>query len=86
MKDLFSKTIVLITGVAAFFGISLATASASTIPPTSKLEISGKSVLYLEHGKYINNDNLTSISWHESHQSHESHRSHYSHYSHRSGY
>jgi len=83
MKDLFSKLILLVAGVAAFLGISAANAPASVPTPVS--EITSKSALYLEHGKQINND-MGSESWHSSHRSHSSHESHSSHRSHSSGW
>jgi len=45
MKGLFSKVMIVIAGVAAIFGISVANVTASAP------DISGKSALYLEHGK-----------------------------------
>jgi hypothetical protein len=72
MKGLFSKVMVVIAGAVAFFGISTANVTASVS------DISGKSALYLEHGKQINSD-IINTSWHESHASHHSHHSHHSH-------
>lgn len=76
MKSLLSKVIILIAGVAALFGMSVTNVTA--ISPASN--ITGKSALYLEHGKSIGS-NISGYNDHESHYSHESHRSHYSHYS-----
>ena len=84
MKSLFSKLILLVAGVAAFLGISVANVAASA-PASSVTEITGKSVLYLEHGKQINHG-VVNENWHESHYSHYSHESHESHSSHYSGY
>ena len=72
MKGLFSKVMGVIVGVVALFGISVANVKAS-VP-----DISGKSALYLEHGKHISSD-ITNLSGHESHVSHASHESHSSH-------
>jgi hypothetical protein len=81
MKGLFSKAIVVIAGVAAFLGISVANVTASV--PTSVKEITSKSALYLEHGKSISDSSntLNGFNDHYSHSSHESHSSHRSHYS-----
>lgn len=76
MKGLFSKAMVVIAGAAALFGFSVANVKAS-VP-----DVSGKSALYLEHGKSIGSINALNVySDHESHASHESHESHYSHIS-----
>ncbi|KIE18245.1 hypothetical protein DS62_12455 [Smithella sp. SC_K08D17] len=74
MKGLFSKVMIVIAGVAAIFGISVANVTASAP------DISGKSALYLEHGKQISNSSIGSESWHSSHASHASHVSHSSGY------
>jgi hypothetical protein len=86
MKDLFSKVMVVLVGVAAFLGISAANVTASA--PSTVSEITGKSALYLEHGKSIAVDMTISNGFndHYSHSSHESHESHSSHRSHYSGY
>ena len=75
MKGLFSKVMVFFAGAVALFGISVANVTAS-VP-----DISGKSALYLEHGKSIGSsiDTLSTLSWHTSHGSHGSHGSHVSH-------
>ena len=90
MKGLFSKVIVVIAGAAAFLGISatnIATSVAASAPK-SVPEITGKSALYLEHGKSISGSmtTLNGFSDHESHFSHSSHESHSSHRSHSSGW
>ncbi len=72
MKSLFSKVMGVIAGVVALFGISVANVTAS-VP-----DISEKSALYLQHGKYIGSA-IDTVSWHTSHGSHESHHSHHSH-------
>jgi hypothetical protein len=77
MKGLFSKVMGVIVGVVALFGISIANVTAS-VP-----DISGKSALYLEHGKSIGSSIGTLTC---DHQSHWSHGSHVSHSSHSSGY
>ena len=72
MKVLFSKVMGVIVGLVALFGISVANVTAS-VP-----DISGKTALYLEHGKHISSD-IANVSGHESHASHASHESHASH-------
>ena len=72
MKGLFSKVMVVIAGAVALFGFSVANVTASVS------DISGKSALYLEHGKQISSV-IANASWHSSHASHESHASHASH-------
>jgi hypothetical protein len=81
MKDLYSKVIVVLVGVAAFLGISASNLMASA--PSTVSEITGKSALYLEHGKSMAVDMTISNGFndHYSHSSHESHSSHRSHYS-----
>lgn len=83
MKGLFSKVMVVVAGAAAFLGISVANLTASVSTPTSVPEITGKSALYLEHGKSIGSsmNTLNGFNDHYSHSSHESHSSHRSHYS-----
>ena len=76
MKGLFSKVMGVIAGLVALFGISVANVTAA-VP-----DISGKSPLYLEHGKSIG----SSIDLISEHGSHASHGSHESHSSHSSGY
>ena len=76
MKGLFSKVMGVIAGLVALFGISAANVTAA-VP-----DISGKSALYLEHGKSIG----SSTDLISQHVSHSSHGSHVSHTSHRSGY
>jgi hypothetical protein len=72
MKAFLRKVMVVIVGAVALFGISAANVTASVS------NISGKSALYLEHGKSIDGS-VDSVSWHTSHGSHESHGSHVSH-------
>ena len=92
MKGLFSKVMGVIAGVVALFGISVgygtasvANAKASVTNVTASVpDISGKSALYLEHGKSIGSSIGTLIC--QDHESHASHVSHGSHHSHSSGY
>jgi hypothetical protein len=79
MKGLFGKVMGVVAGLIAIFGVSVVSVSAS-VP-----NISGKSPLYLVHGKSINNSTGI-ICEHWSHSSHASHASHASHSSHSSGY
>lgn len=72
MKGLFSKVMGVIAGLVALSGISVANVTASV------QDISGKSALYLEHGKTLAAA-APIISDHESHASHVSHGSHHSH-------
>lgn len=69
MKGILTKVIGVIAGAIALFGISIAAPASSNI--------TGKSPLFLEHGKTIGSN--TTIDWHSSHASHESHESHASH-------
>jgi hypothetical protein len=72
MKGLFSKVLGVIVSAVALFSISVTNVKASTP------DITGKSALYLEHGKSIASS-IDTINWHTSHASHESHESHVSH-------
>jgi hypothetical protein len=83
MKGLFSKVMVVIASAAAFLGISAANVTASQ--PSSVSEITGKSALYLEHGKSIGSS-ISIVNGFNDHYSHSSHESHASHRSHYSGY
>lgn len=74
MKSLFGKIAVVIAGAVALLGFSGTQATVSS----ASSGISGKSALYLEHGKYMGN-NIAIESWHTSHSSHSSHVSHVSH-------
>ena len=74
MKGLFSKVIGVIASSVALFGISVA----NVTPAVPVADITGKSALYLEHGKSIDSS-IDTLSWHSSHASHESHASHASH-------
>jgi hypothetical protein len=77
MKGLFSKAIIIIAGIGALLGVSVADVRAS-VP-----DISEKSALFLEQWKSTDS---SSIAWHSSHESHGSHGSHGSHASHNSQY
>jgi hypothetical protein len=73
MKGLFGKVLGVTAGLAALFGVSVTTVTAS-VP-----NVSSKSALYLEHGKSMGNSTNAIICDHESHESHASHASHASH-------
>jgi hypothetical protein len=73
MKNLISKAMGVIAGLIALFGISAANVTAA-VP-----DISSKSALYLEHGKYMGSS-VDTVNGHHSHHSHESHTSHSSGY------
>lgn len=74
MKSLFGKVMGVIAGIIALLGISVGSVMASGV------DISGKSPLFLEHGKSIGSGTICE------HGSHVSHESHASHVSHSSGY
>ncbi len=80
MKGLFSKGMGVIAGLVALFGISVGNGTASVADTTASVaNVSGKSALYLEHGKSIGSNTGIIICQHDSHSSHSSHASHVSH-------
>jgi hypothetical protein len=74
VKGLYSKVVIAAAGLVALFGISAGNARAS-VP-----NVSGKTALYLVHGKSIGSNMGILVSQHESHVSHGSHVSHSSGY------
>ena len=72
MKGVFSKVTGVIVGLVALLGISVANVTAA-VP-----DITDKSALYLEHGKFIGSNVISAHGSHVSHGSHESHSSHVS--------